>query len=398
MLLGDIGETLRLAAEHRLEEARMRLFHPIGFMLAAEVKSSDEAISYFHDAQIEDKYDGIRAQVHCGQGNVRIFSRTQDEISESFPELIPVFASSSEPVVLDGEILAWDETDGGSALPFSALQRRLGRKRVSEKMMAETPVVYVAFDVLYAAGNLTIDRPLRERSQILDDIVTRISREAASSSRVVADQGKLTFDSVAQTGNLSRIVRAPIYRAHSAQEIDEIFDQARARGNEGLMIKDLNSSYTPGRRGRAWLKMKRELATLDVVVTSVEYGNGRRASVLSDYTFAVRGNDGRLLNVGKAYSGLTDAEIREMTDWFKAHTLADHGHSRLVEPKIVLEVAFNNLMRSDRHESGFALRFPRIARLRPDKPVEEIDTVKRVEEIYLTQHRALEREQPKAAK
>jgi DNA ligase-1 len=194
------------------------------------------------------------------------------------------------------------------------------------------------------------------------------------------------------------MVRAPVFRAHSAQEIDEIFDQARARGNEGLMIKDLNSSYTPGRRGRAWLKMKRELATLDVVVTSVEYGNGRRTSVLSDYTFAVRGDDGRLLNVGKAYSGLTDAEIREMTDWFKAHTLADHGHSRLVEPKIVLEVAFNNLMRSDRHASGFALRFPRIARLRPDKPVEEIDTVKRVEEIYLTQHRALDREQPKAAK
>jgi DNA ligase-1 len=398
MLLGDIGETLRLAAEHRLEEARMRLFHPIGFMLAAEVKSSEEGISYFHDAQIEDKYDGIRAQVHCGEGRVRIFSRTQDEISEAFPELIPVFASSSEPVVLDGEILAWDETDGGGALPFSALQRRLGRKRVSEKMMAETPVVYVAFDVLYAAGNLTIDRPLRERSQILDEVVTRISREAASSSRVVADQGKLTFDSAASADNLFRIVRAPTFRAHSADEIDEIFDQARARGNEGLMIKDLNSSYTPGRRGRAWLKMKRELATLDVVVTSVEYGNGRRASVLSDYTFAVRGDDGRLLNVGKAYSGLTDVEIREMTDWFKAHTLADHGHSRLVEPKIVLEVAFNNLMRSDRHESGFALRFPRIVRLRPDKPVEEIDTVKRVEEIYLTQHRALDREQPKAAK
>ncbi len=398
MLLGDIGETLRLAAEHRLEDARMRLFYPIGFMLAAEVKSSEEAISYFHDAQIEDKYDGIRAQVHCGEGGVRIFSRTQDEISESFPELIPVFASSSEPVVLDGEILAWNETDGGSALPFSALQRRLGRKRVSEKIMAETPVVYVAFDVLYAAGNLTIDRPLRERSQILDDIVTRIGREAGSSSPAVADQGKLTFDRLPSTANLFRIVRAPTFRAHSAHEIDQIFDQARARGNEGLMIKDLNSSYTPGRRGRAWLKMKRELATLDVVVTSVEYGNGRRASVLSDYTFAVRGDDGRLLNVGKAYSGLTDAEIREMTDWFKAHTLADHGHSRLVEPKIVLEVAFNNLMRSDRHESGFALRFPRIVRLRLDKPVEEIDTVKRVEEIYLTQHRASDREQPKAAR
>jgi len=154
------------------------------------------------------------------------------------------------------------------------------------------------------------------------------------------------------------------------------------------MMKDRRSVYTPGRRGRAWLKMKRELATLDCVVTAVEFGNGKRAGVLSDYTFAVLGNGGKLMNVGKAYSGLTDAEIAEMTDWFKQHTLTDFGHSRLVEPKIVLEVAFNNIMRSERHESGFALRFPRIVRLRPDKPPEEVDTVQRVEEIYLSQHRA----------
>jgi len=175
MLLGDLGETLRLAAEDRLEEARMRLFHPLGFMLAAEVKSSEEATSYFTDAQIEDKYDGIRAQVHCGEGRVRIFSRTQDEISESFPELPPVFQNSPEPLVLDGEILAWGTLDmknaTGSALPFSALQRRLGRKRVSDKLMREVPVVYVAFDVLFADNELVIDRPLRERSEILTKII-----------------------------------------------------------------------------------------------------------------------------------------------------------------------------------------------------------------------------------
>jgi DNA ligase-1 len=135
--------------------------------------------------------------------------------------------------------------------------------------------------------------------------------------------------------------------------------------------------------------MKRELATLDCVVTAVEFGHGKRAGVLSDYTFAVRATNGDLMNVGKAYSGLTDTEIAEMTEWFKAHTLTDYGQSRLVEAKIVVEVAFNNVMRSERHESGFALRFPRIVRLRPDKPPEEADTVKRVEEIYLTQHRAV---------
>ena len=391
MLLGDIGETLRLAAEGRLVEARMRLFHPLGFMLAAEVKSSQEAISYFTDAHVEDKYDGIRAQVHCGEGKVRIFSRTQDEISESFPELIPIFASSPEPLVLDGEILAWSLLGGtsetGSALPFSALQRRLGRKRVSEKMMHDVPVVYVAFDVLYTRGELTIDRPLSERSAMLTEIISRFLAVGVQHA-LEGSQGKLLFGNPQTETAFPRLLRAPCSSAHDSDEIDRLFTEARARGNEGLMMKKVNSLYAPGRRGHAWLKMKRELATLDCVVTSVEFGNGKRAGVLSDYTFAVRNSEGRLRNVGKAYSGLTDAEIAEMTDWFKQHTLTDFGHSRLVEPKIVLEVAFNNIMRSDRHESGFALRFPRIVRLRPDKPPEEADTVQRVEEIYLSQHRA----------
>jgi len=396
MLLGDIGETLRLAAEGRLDEAQMRLFHPVGFMLAAEVKSSQEAIAYFSDAQIEDKYDGIRAQVHCGEGQVRIFSRTQDEISESFPELIPVFAASEESLIVDGEILAWGAGSGesledvGSALPFSALQTRLGRKRVTEKMIREVPVVYVAFDLLYAGGALTIDRPLCERSERLTHVVTRLlaaPRASRLQTRPTASL-PLPFEDPPEDRDFPRLLRAPSFRAQNEAEIDRIFDAARARGNEGLMIKHRQSLYAPGRRGRAWLKMKRELATLDCVVTAVEFGNGRRAGVLSDYTFAVRGSSGELVNVGKAYSGLTDEEIAEMTDWFKAHTLTDLGHSRRVEPKIVLEVTFNNIMRSDRHASGFALRFPRIVRLRPDKPPEEADTVERVEEIYLSQHRA----------
>jgi DNA ligase-1 len=210
--------------------------------------------------------------------------------------------------------------------------------------------------------------------------------EAASLQ--AAGQGTLRFEESPVThGDFPRLLRAPCFRAQAAEEIDRLFLEARARGNEGLMIKSSTSLYAPGRRGHAWLKMKRELATLDCVVTSVEFGNGKRAGVLSDYTFAVRGPEGKLMNVGKAYSGLTDAEIAEMTEWFKTHTLTDFGHSRLVEPKIVLEVAFNNIMRSERHESGFALRFPRIVRLRPDKPAEEADTVKRVEEMYLSQHR-----------
>ncbi len=179
----------------------------------------------------------------------------------------------------------------------------------------------------------------------------------------------------------AQVLRAPVFRASSPQALDTLFEAAQARGNEGLMIKDPESLYMPGRRGKSWLKLKRELATLDVVVTAVEYGHGKRIGVLSDYTFAVWDGE-RLANIGKAYSGLTDAEIAEMTKWFLEHTLEDQGFRLIVEPKVVLEVAFNNMTLSDRHESGYALRFPRIVRLRPDKLAEGADTIETVKQIY----------------
>jgi DNA ligase-1 len=190
-----------------------------------------------------------------------------------------------------------------------------------------------------------------------------------------------------EVGFSGHVIRAPALRAGSVDELEMLFTAAQERGNEGLMIKDLNSTYSPGKRGKAWLKMKRELATLDVVVTAVEYGHGRRVSVLSDYTFAVWEED-RLVNIGKAYTGLTDAEIGEMTRWFLEHTIEDQGFRRMVEPSVVLEVAFNNMMRSERHESGYALRFPRIVRLRPDKLASEADTLERAREIYARQNRS----------
>ncbi len=171
MLLGDIGETLRLALDGKLSEARMRLFHPLGFMLASPAASAEEALEYFENAMVEDKYDGIRAQAHCSGDEVRIFSRTRDDITESFPELPDVLAGFSQDVILDGEIVAWSYSAAGTgrALPFSALQQRLGRKKVSDEMMRRVPVAYLVFDVLYAGGELLIDRPLRERAEILDD-------------------------------------------------------------------------------------------------------------------------------------------------------------------------------------------------------------------------------------
>jgi DNA ligase 1 len=415
MLLGDIGETVRFASEGRLAEARMRLFHPLGFMLASPIDSPEEGLSYFPDAAVEDKFDGIRAQAHVSGGEVKFFSRTRDEITESFPELPDTLAGLPQDAILDGEIVAWEypstprdtqqiadetvldkseiaATNLGRARPFTFLQQRLGRKKVSEKLQREIPVAFLAFDVLYAAGELVIDRPLRERARILDDLLSadRKNHEGGAESRRAAGQTKLIFaeDDVPAA---AQVIRAPVFHAASANDLEELFAAAQARGNEGLMIKDLNSPYTPGKRGKSWLKMKRELATLDVVVTAVEYGHGKRISVLSDYTLAVWDTDSdsdkdRLVNIGKAYSGLTDAEIAEMTKWFLEHTIEDRGFLRIVEPKIVLEVAFNNMMRSDRHESGYALRFPRIVRLRPDKLPEDADTIERVKEVYESQN------------
>jgi ATP-dependent DNA ligase I len=412
MLLGDIGETVRLASEGRLSQAQMRLFHPLGLMLASPIESPEEGLSYFADAAVEDKYDGIRAQAHVADGEVKFFSRTRDEITESFPELPGALDGLAQEAILDGEIVAWeypkdlsgtqqvvDEAASeaseqravnlGRARPFSVLQQRLGRKKVSDKMLREVPVAFLAFDVLYAGGELVMDRPLRERAEILDALLAAPRKSfnhrghGGSQGRT---QGSLAFAEEQQVDDRipeASIIRAPVFRVSSAEELDELFAAAQARGNEGLMIKDLNSPYTPGRRGKSWLKMKRELATLDVVVTAVEYGHGKRVGVLSDYTFAVwDANEDKLVNIGKAYSGLTDVEIAEMTQWFLEHTVEDQGFRRVVEPKIVLEVAFNNMMQSDRHESGYALRFPRIVRLRPDKSAEDADTIERAREIF----------------
>jgi DNA ligase-1 len=397
MLLGDVGATLRLAASGALHEARLRLFHPLDFMLASPVESSAEALSYFYNASVEDKYDGIRAQAHVSGGQVRIFSRTRDEITASFPELPPALARLPADVILDGEIVAWKSASkldagetAGRALPFSTLQQRLGRKKVSAQMMRDVPVAYLVFDILYSDGRLLLDHSLRERGDLLNEVLTKAEAHpgtdvfvarGAGDGAAIAEPLQSTFSFAAPDIPVATVLRAPVATAHSPEDLETLFAAARNRGNEGLMIKDLDSAYTPGRRGKSWLKMKRELATLDVVVTAVEYGHGKRIGVLSDYTFAVWEGE-RLVNIGKAYSGLTDAEIAEMTQWFLAHKVKERGLRLEVEPKIVLEVAFNNMMRSTRHESGYALRFPRIVRLRPDKRPEDADTIETVKEIY----------------
>jgi DNA ligase-1 len=267
------------------------------------------------------------------------------------------------------------------------LGQRIGRKRVSNEWRQQVPVVFMAFDLMYADGALVLDLPLRDRRNKLEAVVEKLVEGVRSP--LVVDERKRGAQAVMfatkEDAGVERLMISPARLVESAEDIDRAYAEARARANEGVMLKAAGSVYQPGRRGLAWVKLKRELATLDVVVTGAEFGHGRRAGILSDYTFAVRDAAGDLQNVGKAYSGLTDVEIGEMSAWMMEHTLEDQGHFRTVEPLMMLEVAFNNIMRSARHSSGFALRFPRIMRIRTDKPVSEIDTVERVEEVYQSQ-------------
>ena len=355
MLLGDIGETATRARAGELRDISMRLFHPIKFMLATPAADlTDIARTMPETFLVEDKFDGIRAQAHVAAGRVAIYSRTMDEITHRFPELIGPLQSLQTDVIIDGEIVP---ANGDVILPFSELQKRLGRKKVGAQLLTAVPVVLVAYDLLYSAGKVLIDQPLSERRHLLGQMVSNRGPLRMSAGKLLQD----------------------------AALLDDEFDSARARGNEGLMIKSPQSVYKPGRRGRDWLKLKRAIATLDVVVTAVEVGHGKRRNLLSDYTFAVRRSDQdeELLNIGKAYSGLTDRELMELTEWFKNHTLQEfaHGRVRVVEPTTVIEVTFDRVQPSKRHKSGYALRFPRILRLRPDKKTSDIDTLETVRRL-----------------
>jgi DNA ligase-1 len=353
LVTGDIGEAAVRVKRGDVETSAVTPFQPVRFMLASPVETATEAFERMGADKVwtEEKYDGVRCQLHHADGRVELFSRDLKETTSAFPELAENAARLGHAVLFDGEVLAHRD---GRVLRFFELQHRLGRKKVTDELRREVPVVLVIFDLLYLDGRSLLDEPLDERRRLLEGL-----------------------------GVEHPFLLARLEEATSPTDLDRIFADTRERGHEGLMAKDPASPYTPGRRGLAWLKLKRPLATLDVVVTAVEWGHGKRKGVLSDYTFAVKdAATGRLVNVGKAYTGLTDAEIAEMTKRFIAITLEDRGWARIVKPEVVLEVAFDSIQHSGRHASGYALRFPRIVRIRDDKPVDEIDTLERVAELY----------------
>ncbi len=350
MLAGDIAEVTRAARNNALDSIQLRVFQPLQFMLASPEPTAETILERLAPpVWLEEKYDGIRCQLHKQGGRVELYSRDLKRISGQFPDLVRAAQAWPRDFIGDGELLAWRE---GRALPFAELQKRLGRKGDDFFLGAEIPVSISFYDLLWLNGRGLLKEPLSARRARLESI---FEVNPAPSSFTLA----------------------PVGVAHTAVEIEAAFLTARQRGNEGLMAKDPRSIYTPGRRGLAWLKLKKAYATLDVIVVGVEYGHGKRRDVLSDYTFAIRDeeHDHRLLTVGKAYSGLTDVEIAQLTEHFLASTIEVRGRYRIVVPDVILEVAFDIIQPSTRHQSGYALRFPRIARIRTDKTVAEIDTL-----------------------
>jgi len=353
LLLGDVGLLARMASSHELDQVRLELMRPTNFMLAEPMQTVSDVADYFKkEVYAEVKYDGVRAQLHKRGDEVRIFSRRLEDITASFPEVVERARNYPGNVILDGEIVPFDE---GRPLAFQMLQRRLRKVKGFEEARANAPVTFFVFDILMENREDLYTRPLRERRASLEEVSRKTGFPLAHMTPV--------------TG---------------ASEVQTAFRRSREGGYEGLVLKDPDSPYTPGRRGKFWAKLKEELDTLDVVLVGAELGHGKRAGRLSDYTFAIRSGDNFKV-IGKAYSGLTDDEIEEMAVRIRAVTINDDGYYRQLRPELVIEVAFDSVQKSGRHDSGFALRFPRIKRLRPDKSAGQIDTIEKVRKIYESQ-------------
>jgi DNA ligase-1 len=371
LVAGDIAQVSILAKTNLLDKAIIKPLTPLSFMLADVMFTAEEIINYYEKPLIcEYKYDGIRVQMHKFGEEIRMFSRKLADVTNAFPELADAAlsatatssssSSASSPssnidFILDGEILAFRNN---KPLHFQELQKRFRKKTITEQIIAEVPVIYTVYDIMYFNGEAIIKKPLNERKEILSCVAFK-----------------------------QPIINSSYKIVNSEQEIISMFGVSKDIGHEGLVLKEPNSQYHPGRRGRYWVKLKKELDTIDAVILIAEYGHGKRAGTLSDYTFAVRDekSNNKLRVIGKAYSGLTDEEIDDMTNRLKSLMVKDEAYKIIVKPEIVLEIAFDSIQKSDRHDSSFALRFPRIKNIRNDKTVADIDTLEKVEQIYKKQ-------------
>lgn len=350
---GSLTQTTRLALEGRLEEARFSPFHAMSFMLAASEKLNDAPLKGYI---AEQKFDGMRAQMHLQGTTVQLFTRDLNEVSSSFPDLVQhMAAKSAETMVLDGEIVVFKEN---SIQPFRFLQQRMGVKKPRKKLIEDYPVRFIAYDVLYANQQECFEQPFKERRQLLEQLAS--------------NYGLL----------LSRQ-----YPYGSQEELQHLFDQALAQRNEGLMLKQLDSAYAYGQRKKAWLKIKAEPETLDTVILYAHSGSGKRGGLYSDFTLGIKVEDDErydedFIPIGKAYGGYTDNELKKLNQQFKKIGLQRFGPTLSLQPHIVVELAFEQIMLNKRTKAGYTLRLPRFKRIRWDKSPADCNTLADVEALY----------------
>jgi DNA ligase-1 len=367
MALGDIGEVAALSrtGKQALTNLGFKVFRPVQLMLAQVANSVDEALTaHGGETAFEFKYDGARVQIHKYESEVKVFSRRLTEVTQSLPEIVQIVKTNvaANEAILEGEVIAVDSA--GFPIPFQHLMRRFKRVHAIADTAEEIPLQLFLFDILYLNGKNLIGLPYTKRRQILAEN----AGEIPLTKQIVTDK--------------PQVAAAFLKEAVNA-------------GQEGLMAKKLDSPYTPGARRKRWFKIKTVLEPLDLVITAAEYGYGRRHGWLSDYYLAARDAEtGKFLELGKTFKGLTDAEIIEMTKRLKALAISEDGWQVVVQPKIVVEVAYNEIQKSPKYQSQMALRFARITRIRDDKSAEDADTIQRVRKIYERQFQKKGRYKP----
>jgi DNA ligase-1 len=346
-LMGDWQPTPESVAQFlAVESGDADISRPYPFFLAYPLEGEPAVLGAIDEWRIEWKWDGIRSQLIRRQGHTFIWSRGEELVTDRFPEIAALGSVIGEGVVLDGEILPWKDS---APLPFAQLQRRIGRKALGAKILADVPVALIAFDLLELDGADVREQPLEWRRERLAGIVDRVAHPAA-------------------------LVLSPRVAAASWDELTNLRTQARERGVEGFMLKRHGSPYRVGRRRGDWWKWKIDPYSVDAVLIYAQRGSGRRASLYTDYTFGIW-EDGKLVPFAKAYSGLTDEEIRQVDAFVRRNTVERFGPVHVVKPELVFELAFEGIQRSTRHKSGIAVRFPRMARWRTDKKPEDADTI-----------------------
>jgi len=365
-ILSDFGEIAKIAKEKGIKgikKVRVQVGKPIHVMLAEKVKNVKEAIELFHKCDVEVKYDGMRAQVHKKNDKVWIFTRRLEDVTKQFPDLVKLSKEclKAKECIVEGEVLGIDKKTG-SPLPFQMLSQRIHRKYNIERMIKEIPIQMNLFDIVYLDGKMLFDKPLRERRRILESVVKIKPGTFQLTKMIITD---------------------------SVKEAEKFYKEALKAKQEGIMVKNLDSPYIFGRHVGGWVKVKPIMETLDLAIIGATWGEGKRANWLSSYVLACRDPDtGNFLTCGMMGTGLTEEQFKNMTELLKPLILEQEGRKVKLRPKIVIEVAYQEIQKSPNYTSKFALRFPKLVRIRFDKSAEDADTIDRLRDLYKSQGRA----------